>query len=1036
MLLDNKFGKNESMRIGHSDTEQKRIRILGNDEIEALYGKPCFLTEERIEYFSLSPMEKAALEQFKSIKQKIFFILQLGYFKARHLFFIFGLHDVKEDLNYIREEYFSDFTINSVDVEISKVTRLKQQRLILELCNYHSCGQQQRRQLDFKARQAAKVCAKPIYVFRELMNYLEEHRITVPGYSFMQDMVSSALVYEQQRLITITCDYLKPYDLEALKRLLENSEGLYEITQLKREPKDFSAGEIKREINRGEIILRLYRLAKSFLPELGISNESIKYYASLVAYYSVHRLKQLNEWVVYIYLLCFVYHRYQRHADNLINCLIYKVRGYSDEAKAAAKEKVYKYQIESNQNLQKAGWVLKLFTDDSIRENTPFQDVRIKAFSILERRKLDLVADHMASTTKFDEVAFQWEHIDKLAHQFKFNLRPILQTVEFAAASEHTPLIKAVYFLKAKFSKAKSLTSLRPAAFPMRFVPRKIKRYLRYPSRKNHLLANRYEFLVYRFLRYGLEAGNIFCRDSVRFRSFEDDLVDDNQWRNKDKLLADIGLPLLKEPIREHLLALEQKLEERIVEVNQRIDSGLNIHFQIKHRGRHMHWTIQYPRSDEPVNHPFFDLLKQVDIGSILHFVNQHCLFLDAFDHVLGRYSKQEAELRVLIACLIAWATNMGLGRMSEISDIAYHQLAAASDNFIRLETLKEANDLISNAIAKLSIFHHYDIGTTIHSSSDGQKFETQIDTINARHSPKYFGLKKGVVSYTLVANHIPINAKIIGANEHESHNVFDILFNNTTDIQPEVHSTDTHGTNQVNFAILHLFGYKFAPRYKDIHDKLSSSLYGFKSPKQYGDLIIKPIRKINKDLIIEEWDNILRIIVSLAIKTTTQSIIIGKLSAYARKNKTRRALWEYDNIIRSLYLLDYIDSPPLRQNVQRALNRGENYHKLRRAVSHANFGKLRFKTEYEQQIWEECSRLITNCIIYYNAAILSNLLDYKERIGDREGIKLLKQVSPIAWQHINLHGRYEFNNQPKPIDMNAIIQKLAQARIPKNSVE
>ncbi|MGZ3269234.1 MAG: Tn3 family transposase [Croceibacterium sp.] len=43
--------------------------------------------------------------------------------------------------------------------------------------------------------------------------------------------------------------------------------------------------------------------------------------------------------------------------------------------------------------------------------------------------------------------------------------------------------------------------------------------------------------------------------------------------------------------------------------------------------------------------------------------------------------------------------------------------------------------------------------------------------------------------------------------------------------------------------------------------------------------------------MIIEEWENLQRIFVSLALKTTTQSIIVGKLSAYARKNKTRRAL-------------------------------------------------------------------------------------------------------------------------------------------------
>ena len=336
----------------------------------------------------------------------------------------------------------------------------------------------------------------------------------------------------------------------------------------------------------------------------------------------------------------------------------------------------------------------------------------------------------------------------------------------------------------------------------------------------------------------------------------------------------------------------------------------------------------------------------------------------------------------------------------------------------LRPETLKEANDRVSNAIAELPIFRQYDLGGLLHSSSDGQKFETRIPTINARHSPKYFGLHKGIVSYTLVANHIPVNATIIGANEHESHYVFDLLFNNSTEIQPDVHSTDTHGANEVNFALLHVFGYRFAPRYRDLYDKVRTSLYGFKHPSQYANLVLKPIRKINTRLIIEEWENLQRIFVSLALKTTTQSIIVGKLSAYARKNKTRRALWEYDNIIRSLYLLDYIDSPPLRQNVQRALNRGENYHQLHRAVSYANFGKLRFRTEYEQHLWGECSRLLTNCIIAYNATILSHLLAHKERSGDASGAARLIRVSPVAWQHINLYGRYEFRKAPETIDL------------------
>jgi TnpA family transposase len=367
---------------------------------------------------------------------------------------------------------------------------------------------------------------------------------------------------------------------------------------------------------------------------------------------------------------------------------------------------------------------------------------------------------------------------------------------------------------------------------------------------------------------------------------------------------------------------------------------------------------------------------------------------------------------------------------MGEISDIPYQRLARASENFLRPETLQAANDCVSNAIAALPIFRSYDLGEVIHSSSDGQKFETRLHTINARHSPKYFGLQKGVVGYTLVANHIPVNARIIGAHEHESHFVFDLLFNNTTDIQPNIHSTDTHGANEVNFVLLHMFNYQFAPRYKAIQEKVRTSLYGFQHPSQYGDLILKPIRKINTELIVEEWDNLQRIFVSLARKTTTQSIIVGKLSAYARRNKTRQALWEYDNIIRSLYLLKYIDSPPLRQYVQQALNRGENYHQLRRAVSYANFGKLRFQTEDEQQLWNECCRLITNCIIYYNATILSRLLAHKEAAGDAAGVALLRQISPIAWQHINFYGRYEFTKGPALINLDAIVEELAQRPI------
>jgi hypothetical protein len=33
----------------------------------------------------------------------------------------------------------------------------------------------------------------------------------------------------------------------------------------------------------------------------------------------------------------------------------------------------------------------------------------------------------------------------------------------------------------------------------------------------------------------------------------------------------------------------------------------------------------------------------------------------------------------------------------------------------------------------------------------------------------------------------------------------------------------------------------------------------------------------------------------------------------------------------------------------------------------------------------------------------------------------------PVAWQHINLQGRYEFQKQPDPLDVDMIIRTLTE---------
>jgi hypothetical protein len=643
--------------------------------------------------------------------------------------------------------------------------------------------------------------------------------------------------------------------------LLESDEGLYQLTILKHEPRDFSHKELRREGDRRRFFQPLYDFAQGFLAAARLSNDSVRYYASLVEFYTVYKLQRMAVPTARLYLLCFAYHRLREINDNLIEAFIHLVNGYERDAKQSAKESVYQAKTAVVANLRAAGAVLNLFVDASIPTHTPFGEVQEKAFALLPRKEFPSVTHYM-SDTEFDEAGFEWAYYVRMSHAFKVNLRHLFSELDFAGRVEDTPLLKAVDFLQAALRQGRTPRQSKASQFPLAVIPKGLQRYLFASDAEDkgrRLDVDRYEFLVYRLLRSALEAGNVLVRDSTEFRCFEDDLISDDRWKDKDAVLREIDAPILIRPIEQTLAALHEELEKKFALVNRRIDSGVNRHIKVRGAGEKRRWTLVYPSEEEPINNPFFGELPAIGIADLLWFVHAETNFLSAFTHVLDRYVKHDPAGHEILACLIAFGTNMGLSKMVAVSDLGYSSLRATARNYLRLETLRAGNDCISNALAELSMFHHFDIQEAIHSSSDGQRIETQIDTINARFSSKYFGLKKGISAYTLLANHAPINARTIGAQEHESHHVFDVLYNNTTEIKPDRHSTDTHGTNQLNFWILHTFGYEFAPRYRDLHKKMNT-LVGFEHPGQYGDTLIKPADKVNELLIRQEWPNVQRI--------------------------------------------------------------------------------------------------------------------------------------------------------------------------------
>ena len=99
---------------------------------------------------------------------------------------------------------------------------------------------------------------------------------------------------------------------------------------------------------------------------------------------------------------------------------------------------------------------------------------------------------------------------------------------------------------------------------------------------------------------------------------------------------------------------------------------------------------------------------------------------------------------------------------------------------------------------------------------------------------------------------------------------------------------------------------------------------------------------------------------------------------------------------------------------MQGSLNRGESYHQLSSTIAKVSGGSGRMlsgKTEIELDINADSIRLIANAVIFYNATLLSELYLHYQSV-DPEMAKEILRFSPVAWQHINFIGKYEFYNR------------------------
>jgi TnpA family transposase len=570
-----------------------------------------------------------------------------------------------------------------------------------------------------------------------------------------------------------------------------------------------------------------------------------------------------------------------------------------------------------------------------------------------------------------------------------------LNAFRFKAAPAAQPILEAIDTLKTM-----DTDGLRrvPADSPTDFVR---KRWRALVFTDSGLDRRFYELCALAELKNALRSGDIWVQGSRQFKDFDEYLIPNerfNALREANRLSLAVANDC-EAYLKDRLCRLEQQLEtvDRIAQSGELPDviitvSGLKI----------TPLASAVPEEADQLIRQAYALLPRVKITELLLEVDDWTRFTRHFTHLKSQEVSKDRIL--LLTAILADAINLGLTKMAEACPGAtYARLTWLQAWHIRDETYSAALAEVVNAQFRHPFAAFWGDGTT--SSSDGQYFRAGGRGEAAGQINAHYGGDPGVLFYTHVSDqYAPFHTQVINATVRDATYVLDGLLYHESDLRIEEHYTDTAGFTEHVFALMHLLGFRFAPRIRDLTDR---RLYVPKDHKHYTALAGLIGGTVSQKLIRNHWEEILRLAASIKQGTVSASLMLRKLGAYPRQNGLAVALRELGRIERTLFTLEWLQNTELRRRVQIGLNKGEAKNALARAVFFNRLGEMRDRSFENQRYRASGLTLVVAAIILWNTVYLSRAIDGFKARGLPVDDNLLEHLSPLGWAHINLTGDY-----------------------------
>ena len=462
---------------------QERINLLPDVKINEIYNIPN-LTEQDIElFFNLSKDDYVLLNKYPTLRNQIYFIIQLGYFRATQAFYNFDLEEIPEQVLCVYHRYFDEpESLNTLVAKPYREIIKSQQAVILNLYEYQDWSPSFAPQIEVHLRQLIQYYPKPEVATLELLKYFEQIKVVIPSYRVLQDIYSKVLAEHEEKLNNLIL--AMPKDIkEALSKIIdrhhsdidadpdcqnsaicenepEEDDIIIDLGNIRYDQKDFKYTALRLEIKKLQKIKPLYEFGKLFLPTLNISKNSITYYADLTHNYSTSRLKKLIKPQQFLYVLCFIHHRYQQFIDNLIITFMYHVNLLLEKAKVYAKDECLKYSSTLVLEFPKLAKFLNWFPQEEDKQNLDYMQLSQEAYKILPKEQFSSMANFIAGKI-FDKTKAQWQCYEESSSSLTRYLRPIMLHVDFILINHNSNLLELIELLKAHYAKNKNPGSLK-----------------------------------------------------------------------------------------------------------------------------------------------------------------------------------------------------------------------------------------------------------------------------------------------------------------------------------------------------------------------------------------------------------------------------------------------------------------------------------------------------------------------------------------------------------------------------------------------